>query len=56
MPSEINLHKTIVKILDLRKQSVLEKKGIDWGTAEALAFGSLLRRRISSKISRARFW
>ena len=42
VPSEINLHKTIVKILDSRKQSVLEKKGIDWGTAEALAFGSLL--------------
>ena len=42
VPSEINLHKTIVKIIDLRKQSVLEKKGIDWGTAEALAFGSLL--------------
>ena len=42
VPSEINLHKTIVKILDSRKQAVLEKKGIDWGTAEALAFGSLL--------------
>jgi len=42
VPSEINLHKTIVKIIDSRKQSVLEKKGIDWGTAEALAFGSLL--------------
>jgi len=42
VPPEINLHKTIVKILDSRRQSVLEKKGIDWGTAEALAFGSLL--------------
>ena len=42
VPSEINVHKTIAKILGLRKQSVLQKKGIDWGTAEALAFGSLL--------------
>ena len=42
VPLEINLHKTIGKILDLRKKSVLKKKGIDWGTAEALAFGSLL--------------
>jgi len=42
IPPEINLHKTIGKILDLRKKSVLKKKGIDWGTAEALAFGSLL--------------
>ena len=42
VPSEINVHKTITKVLGLRKQSVLQKKGIDWGTAEALAFGSLL--------------
>jgi len=42
VPSEMNVHKTIDKILGLRKQSVLQKKGIDWGTAEALAFGSLL--------------
>jgi len=42
VPSEINVHKTIAKILGLRKKSVLQKKGIDWGTAEALAFGSLL--------------
>jgi len=42
VPPEINLHKTIVKIINSRRQSVLEKKGIDWGTAEALAFGSLL--------------
>jgi len=42
VPPEINLHKTISKILDLRKKSVLKKKEIDWGTAEALAFGSLL--------------
>jgi 2-oxoglutarate dehydrogenase E1 component len=41
-PENINLHKTIIKILDLRKQSVLEGKNIDWSTAEALAFGSLL--------------
>jgi len=41
-PSELNLHKTIVKILDARKKSVSSGKGIDWSTAEALAFGSLL--------------
>ena len=42
IPSEINIHGTIKKILDLRKKSVVNKKGIDWSTAEALAFGSLL--------------
>ena len=41
-PAELNLHKTIVKILNSRKKSVFNKKGIDWSTAEALAFGSLL--------------
>ena len=42
IPSEISIHKTILKILDLRKLSVKNKKKIDWSTAESLAFGSLL--------------
>ena len=42
IPKNINLHKTISKILDNRKLSVKNGYGIDWSTAEALAFGSLL--------------
>jgi len=42
VPAELNLHKTIIKILKLRKDSVISGQGIDWSTAEALAFGSLL--------------
>ena len=42
IPPEINIHKTISKIIELRKQSVTKKKGIDWSTAESLAFGTLL--------------
>jgi 2-oxoglutarate dehydrogenase E1 component len=42
IPSEANIHKTISKILDNRKKSVEGGLGIDWATAEALAFGSLL--------------
>ena len=42
LPSKLNLHKTIIKILNLRKDSVSKGTGIDWSTAEALAFGSLL--------------
>ena len=42
IPAEINVHKTITKIMDLRKQSIISKKGIDWSTAESLAFGTLL--------------
>jgi 2-oxoglutarate dehydrogenase E1 component len=40
--SELNVHKTITKILEARKKSVSDGQGIDWSTAEALAFGSLL--------------
>ena len=39
---DLNLHKTIVKILNNRKESVKNGSNIDWSTAEALAFGSLL--------------
>ena len=42
IPSEINIHKTISKVLDNRKISVKNGREIDWSTAEALAFGSLL--------------
>jgi 2-oxoglutarate dehydrogenase E1 component len=42
IPNEINVHKTITKILDNRKLAVKNGINIDWSTAEALAFGSLL--------------
>ena len=41
-PEKLNLHKTIVKILTIRKEAVKSGSNIDWSTAEALAFGSLL--------------
>tara|TARA_B100001057_G_scaffold374273_1_gene378886 strand:+ start:788 stop:3700 length:2913 start_codon:yes stop_codon:yes gene_type:complete len=41
-PDGFNVHKTIVKILNNRKEAVLNESNIDWSTAEALAFGSLL--------------
>ena len=42
IPSDINIHKTISKIMANRKTTVTNGKAIDWSTAEALAFGSLL--------------
>tara|TARA_Y100000590_G_scaffold108170_1_gene123019 strand:+ start:3141 stop:6014 length:2874 start_codon:yes stop_codon:yes gene_type:complete len=42
VPSEVNVHKTILKILENRKIKVENRAGIDWATAESLAFGSLL--------------
>jgi len=43
LPKNINLHKTILKILNNRKEAVKNGSNIDWSTAEALAFGSLLK-------------
>jgi len=42
VPPEFNIHKTIGKILDSRKKTIDQGQDIDWATAEALAFGSLL--------------
>ena len=42
IPSEINLHKTVAKVFDLRKKSIDSEKNIDWATAESLAFATLL--------------
>ena len=42
IPKEINIHKTISKVLENRKSNVNSEEKIDWSTAEALAFGSLL--------------
>ena len=39
---DLNLHKTIEKILNNRKEAIKSGTNIDWSTAEALAFGSLL--------------
>ena len=42
IPQELNIHKTILKVLENRKLTVSDEDKIDWSTAEALAFGSLL--------------
>ena len=42
LPEEGNFHAQIKKIYAARHKAILEGKGIDWGTAEALAFGSLI--------------
>lgn len=42
-PEGFTVHRNLKRILDNRKKVVGEGKGIDWSTAEALAFGSLLK-------------
>jgi 2-oxoglutarate dehydrogenase E1 component len=43
IPSEINPHKTVAKVFDLRKKSIDIEKNIDWATAESLAFATLIK-------------
>ena len=42
VPEDKNVHKTILRIFEARKKNVNQGYGIDWASAEALAFGSLL--------------
>src|SRR5690554_907994 len=42
VPGDFNVHRTVQRFLDNRKKAVAEGEGIDWATAEALAFSSLL--------------
>ena len=41
-PESFTPHKTIARIMAARRKMIDEGKGIDWATAEALAFGTLL--------------
>ncbi len=42
VPTDFHLHRTIQRFLDNRKKAIDTGEGIDWSTAEALAFGALL--------------
>src|SRR6185369_9866577 len=42
VPEDFNVHKTLQRILDAKKDMFASGEGFDWATAEALAFGSLI--------------
>ena len=42
VPEGFNIHKTIARFMETRRKAIESGEGIDWSTAEALAFGSLL--------------
>src|SRR3984893_12170774 len=42
VPQNFNVHRTIARFLDARRKAIETGAGIDWATAEALAFCSLL--------------
>jgi 2-oxoglutarate dehydrogenase E1 component len=41
-PNDFNVHPNLARILKARRKTIDEGTNIDWATAEALAFGSLL--------------
>jgi 2-oxoglutarate dehydrogenase E1 component len=41
-PEGFNVHKTVLRFLENRRATIRSGDGIDWSTAEALAFGTLL--------------
>lgn len=51
MPQGFTAHRNLVRILTARGKSVEQGEGIDWATAEALAFGSLVLEKNHVRIS-----
>jgi len=43
VPDDVAVHKTLQRIVDARREMFETGSGFDWATAEALAFGTLLR-------------
>ncbi|MDP2620129.1 MAG: 2-oxoglutarate dehydrogenase E1 component [Hyphomicrobiales bacterium] len=51
VPPNFNVHRTIHRFLDNRRKMIEEGAGIDWSTAEALAFGTLLKEGFPVRLS-----
>ncbi|KAG8740208.1 2-oxoglutarate dehydrogenase E1 component [Ceratobasidium sp. 414] len=51
MPQGFTAHRNLVRILAARGKSVEEGTGIDWATAEALAFGTLVLEKNHVRVS-----
>jgi 2-oxoglutarate dehydrogenase E1 component len=51
VPPGFNIHKTLQRILDAKKEMFESGQGFDWSTAEALAFGSLIEEGSGVRLS-----
>ena len=51
VPESFNAHKTLGRILEAKKKALDEGQGIDWATAEALAYGSLVEEGFRVRLS-----
>jgi 2-oxoglutarate dehydrogenase E1 component len=50
-PDGFDLHKTVARLLEAKKQMFETGRGFDWATAEALAFGSLVAEGFPVRLS-----
>lgn len=51
LPEDAKFHRLVKKIFDARYESIKTGQGIDWGTAEALAFSTLIQDGYHVRIS-----
>ncbi|WP_374763317.1 2-oxoglutarate dehydrogenase E1 component [Yunchengibacter salinarum] len=51
VPENFNLHRTLKRVLDAKETMFESGTGFDWATAEALAFGTLLREGFHVRLS-----
>ncbi len=51
IPESHNVHRTLQRVLKAKKKMIDTGKDIDWATAEALAFGSLLKEKVPVRLS-----
>ncbi|MDR3510688.1 MAG: 2-oxoglutarate dehydrogenase E1 component [Caulobacteraceae bacterium] len=42
IPERLNVHKTVRRVIEHRRDAITAGEGIDWGTAEHMALGSIL--------------
>ncbi|MBL4739715.1 MAG: 2-oxoglutarate dehydrogenase E1 component [Sneathiella sp.] len=51
IPEDHSVHRTLLRVLKNKKKMIDTGAGIDWATAEALAFGSLLKENFPVRLS-----
>ncbi len=51
VPDSIEIHKTLARVIDAKREMFTSGQGFDWATGEALAFGSLLSEGFGVRLS-----
>ena len=51
VPDNIEIHKTLARVIDGRATAISKGEGLDWATAEHLAFGALLEEGFPVRLS-----